>query len=242
MIRHCPLLLPTLLLFTGCAPFVSLQKDEVFTAKKVKALQFDDACRLQSYFDKKPPDLLVMDERTAGQANANLEAGEVTLEIAKGPQLTKLGQILKRFYADVPPELLTSRLILSTSFVRRVSSKKTKDKQGKPVARRAIGVTLLPKDAKITVRVGDDRFVLAYHPCVGEFLFGRLTYKLRGQLLSPAPTPAPRARPRERARPEPRRRAARPAPRPQPEKRPVTTPPRPDRPPLRTSPLPEMPR
>ena len=66
---------------------------------------------------------------------------------------------------------------------------------------------MVPTDADIKLKVGVRTYRLAYHPCVGEFLFGRRTYALRKKLLAPdtparAP-PRPRERPRvkERARP-----------------------------------------
>ena len=58
------LLLPTVWLLGACIPILEVKAPQTFTDKRVKAMQFDDACRLQAYFDAKPPRPEVASERS----------------------------------------------------------------------------------------------------------------------------------------------------------------------------------
>jgi hypothetical protein len=234
------------LLAAACVPTLELKDPQPFTDRVVKRMQFQDACRLQAYFDKKPPQILILGERAAS-ADGRTEAGQARVLVRPGPQLSKLGEILRRFYRDVPEWLLTTEVTVTTDFLRRIP------RRGKRLGALALdrGVVVIPTTARITLAVGKQVVEAAYHPCLGELLFGRRTYALRRLILSGPPRAprrarvAPRPDPRVAPRPDPRV-VPRPDPRaaPRPDPRAVARPdpgiaPRPD--PRRPA-LPPLPR
>ncbi len=248
----------TALMTTACVPTLELKEPRVFTGPMVKRMQFDDACGLQKYFDRKPPHILILEER-AVSPDSRTELGRAKVLVRRGPQLKKLIELLNRYYREVPRWLGRSDVTVMTDFLRRIP--RPGKKRGVLVGRR--GVVVIPTTAHITVKSGQREAELAYHPCLGELLFGRRTYLLRRMVLAPMPRvrarprprPRPRTRPRATPRPDPRpdpRPRATPRPDPRPDPRPRATPrpdPRPDprpratpRPDPRRPSLPPLPR
>lgn len=220
----------TALFTTACLPSMELKQPRRFTGRMVKRLQFEDGCGLQRYFDRKPPRILLLSER-AVSPGSRTEVGQSEVLVRRGPQLRELARILKRFYREVPGWLLGSDVTVATDFIRRIP----RPVPGRGVFRQGRGVVLIPTTATITMASGKNRVQVAYHPCVGELLFGRQTYRLRRRLLSPAPPPR-RRRPRPRVQP---RVQQRPRTRAQPRARPRAEPR--TRPRIQ-SPLPPLPR
>lgn len=232
----------------ACLPSLELKQPRKFTGPMVKRMQFDDTCGLQQYFDRKPPRILILGERAAS-LDSRTEVGQTRVLVRRGRQLTELGKVLKRFYRDVPGWLLSSDITVETDFLRRIPPPK---KRG-GILQQGRGVVLIPTTAVTTMASGKRMVEVVYHPCVGELLFGRETYRLRRVLLAPTPhrraRPLPRPTPRAKPRPDPRpavrtdpRPAVRPDPRPavRPDPRPTPRPtPRPD--PRRPG-LPPLPR
>ena len=228
----------TALFATACLPSLELKQPQRFTDPMVKRLQFEDRCGLQRYFDRKPPRILILSER-AVSPDSRTEVGQAEVLVRRGPQLTELGRILNRFYREVPGWLYGSDVTVATDFLRRIP----RPVKGRGVFRQGRGVVVIPTTATITMASGKNKVEIAYHPCVGELLFGRQTYRLRRLVLSPAPPPR-RIRPRPVPRAQPR---ARPNPRAQPRVRPRVQPrvqPRaqPRTRPRVQSPLPPLPR
>jgi hypothetical protein len=226
------------LLTAACVPTLELKNPQSFTDRVVKRMQFQDACQLQAYFDRKPPQIQILGE-TAASADGRTEVGQARVLVRPGPQLTKLGELLERFYQDVPRWLLTEEVTVTTDFLRRIP------RRGKRLGALALdrGVVVIPTTAHITLAAGKRVVEVAYHPCLGELLFGRRTYALRRLVLSGPPrTPTrPRAvpRPDPRAAPRPDPRAA---PRPDPRAAPRPDPRAAPRPDPRRPVLPPMPR
>ena len=230
----------------GCLPTLELKRPQVFTDQMVKQMQFGDACGLQRYFDRNPPRILILEER-AVSPGSRTEAGRAKVLVRRGPQLTKLAELLDRYYRAVPGWLRRSDVTVTTDFLRRIPRPTKGKSQGAFGQDR--GLVLIPTTAHITMASGEQKVEVAYHPCLGELIFGRRTYRMRRLVLAPprratprpAPRPAPRPDPRPIPRPDPRpdpRAAPRPTPRPIP--RPISRPtPRPD-PPRPT--LPPLPR
>jgi hypothetical protein len=224
----------TALMTTGCVPTLELKEPRSFRGPMVKRMQFDDACGLQRYFDRKPPRILILEER-AVSPDSRTELGKARVLVRRGPQLKQLGVLLKRYYREVPRWLHDSNVTVTTDFLRRIP----RPSKRRQVLGQSRGVVVIPTTAQITLESGKRRAEIAYHPCLGELLFGRRTYLLRRMVL--APMPRVRVRPRPDPRPDPRPRVA---PRPDPRPRVVPTPdPRPrPRPDARRPGLPPLPR
>ncbi len=213
-----------LLLTTACLPTLELKQPRSFTGRQVKRMQYEDACKLQHYFDLKPPQALILEER-ATSANSRTEAGTTRVLVRRGVQLQQLGRILKRYYLDVPQWLLRSDVTVKTDFLRRIP----KPRKGKrSILQQSRGVVIIPTTATIIMEAGEQKVQVSYHPCLGELLFGHRTYKLRRLILHPVKGPRTRAIPVVRPAPKPRLRPV-PRPRVRPDPRPALRPePRPD--------------
>ena len=157
----------------GCTPAVGLKQPKELTPEEVTRLRTLDACRLASPHRAKPKTRITTVERTVGHTSNWLELGRATVRIGKGPQLLKLREILRRFYRRVPTPMLTSPLVMEVDFIRRIGTPKTTAKhRGNATKLRPLGTLVVRCDHNIIVRVGGATFQLAYHPCVGELLFG----------------------------------------------------------------------
>lgn len=216
----------------ACMPILELTEPRSFTDRTVKRMQFDDACGLQQYFDRKPPRILILGE-LAVSPDRRTEVGRARVLVRRGPQLTKLGEILNRFYRDVPGWLVHANVTVTTNFLRRIP--RPAKGQAQSAFTQDRGVVVIPATAYITMESGKRKLEVAYHPCLGELLFGRRTYRLRRLLLAPSKRTAPRSAPRLATRPDPRpatRPDPRPATRPTPRPTPRPGPRRPGLPPL----------
>jgi hypothetical protein len=163
----------TFVFASGCTPAVGLKHPTSLTPQQVTRLRTVDACRLASPHKATPKARVTTVERTVGHTSNWLEFGRATVRLSSGPQLLKLREILRRFYRAVPTTMLTSPLVMEVDFIRRIGTPKTTAKsQGSPAKLRPLGWLTVRSDHNIIVRVGGATFRLAYHPCVGELLFG----------------------------------------------------------------------
>jgi len=109
----------TALMTTACVSTLELKAPRPFTGQTVKRMQFDDTCGLQGYFDRKPPRILILEER-AVSPDSRTELGRAKVLVRRGPQLKKLNEILKRYYRRVPRWLHRSDVTVATDFLRRI--------------------------------------------------------------------------------------------------------------------------
>ncbi len=154
---------------TACTSAVDLKQPEQFTRSRITQLRAADACRLASTWKATAQARPIPTERTVGHTSNWLEFGRATVRLDHGPVLKKLREILRLYYQRVPTPMLNKGLVLELQFVRRIGEPRAH--VGKAPLR-PLGERVVRSDQSIIVRVDGATFRLAYHPCVGELLFG----------------------------------------------------------------------
>ncbi len=154
----------------GCSGTVSLKRSVKFTPSKVKAIQYDDACHLQAYFDQRPPPPVELQSTMLSVGSDKGASGQVTLQLKPGLQQRTFRRLLRRFYE--PDDRLPSghALRVTVPFFEPTSGGDRRQ---------------LPIGAVVEVHGSKGPIPLSYHPCLGDFFFGERVYEARRAVFGP---------------------------------------------------------
>ncbi len=157
-------LLTTVLVVSGCGDQIRLKTPNSFSPKKVRLYSWEDRCGLQTWFDAMPPanDVLIEAGYTrigrGGRAN---EVGSTTHRISNKRQQRMLRRLLKRYYGTMPQVAQQASFTVTVQYYRYCGK-----------ARLVLG-------SEIRIDAGGRTALLAYHPCIGEYLLNRDLYRTR---------------------------------------------------------------
>lgn len=157
-------LIAAVLLIGGCGTQIRLKSSKSFTAQTVRLHSWEDRCKLQAYFDSAPPRNAVLFETgsyAVGPDGKKREVGTTTHRIEHKRQVRKLRSLLSRYFAGVPAVAQRDSFTVTVSYYRYC------------------GKTRMIRGSQIRLDAGGRTALLAYHPCIGEYLLNRDLYATR---------------------------------------------------------------
>ena len=148
----------------GCGNQIKLRKNQEFTPQRVRLYSWQDRCKLQSWFDSQPPANDVVLEAGGpgyGPDGVRRELGRTTHRIAHKRQKAMLRSLLRRYYQVVPAVAQMPSFTVTVEYYRYC------------------GKARMVRNSEIRMDAGGRTALLAYHPCIGEFLLNSDLYATR---------------------------------------------------------------